>query len=144
MKRIFLSFNPDDFLRVKGLLPELSKLDYELDFYEGALDLDSASADAIAVKQAIGEKIVRSDLTVCLIGDNTHLSRWVDIGLRKSRQKGNKIIAMALKGITSAVLPQVIKEENITFYPWDLKKLVSIIEEKKPGSPISYYKIKDN
>ncbi|MFH0739235.1 MAG: TIR domain-containing protein [Candidatus Omnitrophota bacterium] len=144
MKRVFLSFDRDDFLRVKGLLAELSKLNCELDFYEGALDLDSASADAVAVKQAIGEKIVHSDLTVCLIGNNTHLSRWVDIELRKSREKGNKIIAMALKGITSAVLPQVIKEENITFYPWDPKRLGRIIEEKSPSSPISYYKIKDN
>ncbi len=135
-----MSFDRDDFLRVKGLLVELSKLNCELDLYEGALDLDSASADAVAVKQAIGEKIVHSDLTVCLIGNNTHLSRWVDIELRKSREKGNKIIAMALKGITSVVLPQVIKEENITFYPWDPKRLGRMMEEKSRVSPVSYYR----
>jgi hypothetical protein len=144
MRRVFLSFSWEDSLKVKGLLAELYKLPCALDLYEGSLDLDSESEAAIPVKQAIGEKISSCSITVCLIGNNTHLSNWVDIELKKSRNKGNKIIAMALKGVTSVVLPQVIKEENITFYPWDIKRLGGLIEEKITGSPLSSYKVKDS
>jgi hypothetical protein len=143
MRRVFLSFSWEDSLKVKGLLAELYKLPCVLDFYEGPLDLDSESEAAMAVKQAIGEKILNCSITVCLIGDGTHLSNRVDIELKKSRNKGNKIIAMALRGVTSAVLPQVVKEENITFYPWNPKRLGELIEEKDTGSPISSYKAKD-
>ncbi len=143
MNRVFLSFAWEDIQRVRALLAELAKLDCALDFYEGSLDLDSASEEALVIKQAIGEKIVNSSITICLIGNNTHLSSWVDIELKKSRNKGNKIIAMALKGVTSAVLPQVIKEENITFYPWDPKRLGRLIGESNQVSPLSSYKAKD-
>ncbi|GEM_PF-607032 len=142
MKRVFLSFACEDNLSVKKILAELKRLCCALDFYEGDLGLDSESEASVAVKQEVGEKIAHSDITVCLIGNNTHLSSLVNIELNKSRNKGNKIIAMALKGITSAVLPQVIKEENITFYPWNPRRLSGLIEEKGADSPISSYKIK--
>jgi hypothetical protein len=144
MKRVFLSFAWEDSLSVKRILAELERLGCALDFYEGDLGLDSESEAAVSVKQEVGEKIASCDITVCLIGNNTHQSSLVNIELNKSRNKGNKIIAMALKGITSAVLPQVIKEENITFYPWNPQRLSRLIEEKNVDSPISSYKIKDN
>ena len=34
---------------------------------------------------------------------------------------------MALKGTQDAVLPAVIKEENLTFYPWDPERLKELI-----------------
>ena len=46
--------------------------------------------------------------------------------------KGNKIIAMALKGTTDAVLPTVIKEENLKFYPWDPQRLKKLIAAETP------------
>ena len=89
---------------------------------------------AEAHKMAMGEKIAECNLAVCLIGENTHKSKWVDSQLRKNRNKGNKIIAMAIKGVESAVLPEVIKEEFLTFYPWDPQKLKTLITEdtRKP------------
>jgi len=127
MKRVFLSFANEDAQKVKKLMPLLCCQDYELDFYEGPLDLDFDAEGAEAVRRAIGEKIVKCNIAVCLIGENTHKSRWVDCQLRKNRNKGNKIIAMALKGIQDAVLPDVVKEEFLTFYPWDPQKLKTLI-----------------
>lgn len=133
MKKVFLSFAEQDIKKVKDLLPLLSCPDYELDFYDGSLDVDFDSEEATAIKQAIGERIVKCSITVCLISDNTQKSKWVNLELQKSRNKGNKIIAMALKGITEAVLPAVIKEENIRFGPWDPKKLSKLIQEESPS-----------
>jgi len=134
MKKVFLSFAGEDSQKVEKLISLLRSPDYELDFYAGPLDLDFEAEGAEALRKAIGEKIVNCNLAVCLIGENTHKDKWVDCQLRKNRNKGNKIIAMALKGVQSAVLPNVVKEEFLTFYPWDPQKLGTLITDdtRKP------------
>lgn len=129
MQEVFLSFAPEDTQKVKGLLPLLASTDYRLDFYEVPAGMDFEGESAQSVKRAIGEKIVKCGITVCLIGENTHKSKWVDCQLHKSRNKGNRIIAMALKRVESAVLPDVVREENLKFYPWDPQKLAKLIGE---------------
>jgi hypothetical protein len=37
---------------------------------------------------------------------------------------------MALKGVEYAVLPDVIKEEHLNFYPWDAQKLKILIADQ--------------
>ncbi|MFH1458080.1 MAG: TIR domain-containing protein [Candidatus Omnitrophota bacterium] len=133
MKRVFLSFSPEDTQKVKGLLPLLEGLDAGLDFYEVPLGMDFESEGAKSLKRAIGEKIIKCGVTVCLIGENSHKSKWVDCQLQKSRNKGNRIIAMALKKVESAVLPDVAREENLRFYPWDPKKLKELIHFSRSG-----------
>jgi len=124
-----LSFADEDTQKVKNLLPLLSSPEYDLDFYAGPLDIDIDAPGAEVIKRAIGEKIVKCSIVVCLIGENTHNSKWVDSQLQKNRNKGNRIIAMALKGTEDAVLPAVIREENLTFYPWDPARLKKLIAE---------------
>jgi MTH538 TIR-like domain (DUF1863) len=126
-KRVFLSFADEDTQKVKNLMPLLSNPEYDLDFYEGPLDIAIDAPGADVIKRAIGEKIVKCSIVVCLIGENTHNSKWVDSELQKNRNKGNRIIAMALKGTQDAVLPVVIREENLTFYPWDPQRLKELI-----------------
>lgn len=130
MKRIFLSFAPEDAVKVEGLLPLLESPDFELDFYEMPLGMDFESEGAESLKRAIGEKIVKCSVTVCLIGEDSHKSPWVDCQLQKSRNKGNRIIAMALRKVESAVLPDVVREENLRFYPWNPGKLKELIREE--------------
>jgi hypothetical protein len=127
MKRVFLSFAAEDTRKVKALLSSLASPQLELDFYEFGPDVDFDSDEGAVIKRAIGEKIVGSSVTVCLISENSHKSKWVDCGLTKSRNKGNRIIAMALKGTECAVLPQVVREENLKFYPWNPRKLAELI-----------------
>lgn len=126
-KRVYLCFSGQDAQKVKNLLPLLFSPEYDLDFYDGPLDLDIDAAGADEIKRIIGEKIIKCSIVVCLISELTHNSRWVDSVLQKNRNKGNRIIAMALKGTLDAVLPAVIKEENLTFYPWDPQRLKEFI-----------------
>ncbi len=130
MKKVFLSFADEDAQKVRGLITSLYSPDYDLDFYDGPLDMDIDAEAADVAKRLIGEKIVKCSVTVCLIGENTHKSKWVDCQLQKSLRKGNKIIAMALKGIKEAVLPVIIREEYLTFYPWDPRRLRKLILEE--------------
>jgi MTH538 TIR-like domain (DUF1863) len=129
MKRVFLSFADEDAPKVKHLLSLLASPEYELDYYSAPLGIDVDSEQGRQINRAIGEKIVKCNITVCLIGENTHRSKWVDAQLQKNRNKGNRIIAMALKGTVEAVLPAVVREENIPFSPWDPQRLKELIAD---------------
>lgn len=127
-KRVFLSFIAEDRQRVEGLRLLARNPNYELEFYDESVRVPIDSADAEYVKRVIREKINRTSVTVCLISENTHRSRWVDWELEESHKKGNKIIAMALKGVQRATLPRLIKELGLTFYGWDPEGLSQLIE----------------
>jgi hypothetical protein len=127
MKRVFLSFAEQDAQKIKNLLPLLLSPEYDLDFYASPLDIEIDAPAAEVIKRSIGERIVKCNIVVCLVSENTHNSKWVDLVLVKNRNKGNRIIAMALKGTLDAVLPVVIREENLTFYPWDPERLKELI-----------------
>ena len=127
MKRVFLSYEYEDVLQVRGLKLLLANPNFDLDFYDESLAVAVDSQNANYIKGVIGDKIKRSSVTVCLIGEKTHKSKWVDWELETRNDCGNKIIAMALKGINQAVLPALIKEKKLTFHSWDPKKLGELI-----------------
>lgn len=129
MKRVFLSYASEDIPQVRGLKLLAANPNYDLDFYDESLDTAIDSTNASYIKQVIKDKIVRSSVTVCLIGKTTYQSKWVDWELETSADARNKIIAMALKGINSAVLPKLIKDKVLTFHSWDpagLGKLIGV------------------
>ncbi|MCK9431439.1 MAG: TIR domain-containing protein [Candidatus Omnitrophica bacterium] len=133
MKKVFLIFANEDAWRVNRLLPSLDSPEYELEFYDGPLDMDIEAPGSEAVKQTIGEKVVKCGIAVCLISESASRSKWVDLQLRKNLNKGNRIIAMAVKGVESAVLPELVRQENLTFYPWDPARLKKMIGEEEGG-----------
>jgi len=127
-KRVFLSFIEEDLPTVKGLRLLAANPDYDLEFYDESVRVAIDSRDAEYVKRVIRDKISRTSVTVCLISESTHKSRWVDWELEESEKKGNAIIAMALKGVDRAVLPKLIKERRLTFHAWDPERLARLID----------------
>lgn len=129
MKRVFLSYSYEDIQQVRGLKLLLANPNYDLDFYDESLGTAVDSQDANYIKSVIGDKIRRSSVTVCLIGNDTYKSKWVNWELQKSVEEGNKLIAMALKGIDNATLPALIKEKQLTFHAWNPAVLGNLIGE---------------
>lgn len=127
-KRVFLSFIAEDLDHVRGLRLLAANPDYDLEFYDESVRVPIDSQQAGYVKTVIREKITRSSVTVCLISKKTYTSAWVDWELEESDSQGNRIIAMALKGVDRAVLPKLIKEKGLTFHPWDPAKLAELIK----------------
>ena len=113
-KRVFLSFASEDLDHVRGLRLLKDNPDFDLEFYDESIKepIDSRNADYI--KRVIGEQISRASVTVCLISETTHQSKWVDWELEKSDEEGKTIIAMAIKGVERAILPKLIKEKNFS------------------------------
>lgn len=113
-KRVFLSFISEDKNGIQGLRLLAANPNYDLEFYDESVRVPIDSRDAEYVKQVIREKISRTSVTVCPISEKTHTSKWVDWELEQSHKKGNKIIAMALKGVERAVLPKLIDDLRST------------------------------
>lgn len=126
-KRVFLSFLAEDSKRVNGLRLLAANPNYDLEFYDESVRVPFDSTNADYIKLQIREKISRSSVTVCLISEQTHTSKWVDWELQESDKKGNTIIAMALKDVPRATLPKLIKEKNLAFHEWDPGQLSSLI-----------------
>jgi len=127
-KRVFLSFRAEDRQQVQGLRLLAANPDYDLEFYDESVRIAIDSRDAEYVKRVIREKIGRTSVTVCLIGSLTHTSAWVDWELAESAKKRNKIVAMGLKGVTTATLPVYFRTYNNWFWFWDPIKLKELIE----------------
>ena len=128
-KRVFLSFVEEDKEQVNGLRLLAANPNYDLEFYDESLKAPIDSSDADYIKKVIREKIHRASITVCLISERTYSSSWVDWELGESTANGNRIIAMALKGVEAAVLPKLIREKNIYFYSWNPERLNDLIME---------------
>jgi hypothetical protein len=129
MKRVFFSFAAEDVQQVRGLRLLAANPNYELDFYDESVRVPFDSENADYIKRKIREKINRASVTVCLISEETHKSGWVDWELEESDKKGNTIIAMALKGVTQAVLPKLVKQKGLAFHAWDPEALNRLIAE---------------
>jgi len=127
-KRVFLSFLAEDSKRVNGLRLLAANPNYDLEFYDESVRVPFDSTNADYIKRQIREKISRSSVTVCLISEQTHTSKWVDWELEESDKKGNTIIAMALKNVPRATLPTFIKGKQLAFHAWDPGKLSSLIQ----------------
>jgi hypothetical protein len=127
-KRVFLSFRAEDRLQVQGLRLLAANPDYDLEFYDESVRVAIDSRNAEYVKKVIREKIARSSVTVCMIGALTYTSPWVDWELSESAAKGNKMIAMGLKGVRAAQLPVYFCTRDNWFWFWDPVKLKELVE----------------
>ena len=128
-KRVFMSFIEEDKARVWGLRLLAGNPSYDLDFYDESLRTPIDSFNAAYIKAKIRAKIDRASVTVCLISEQTHSSRWVDWELEETDRQRKPIIAMALKGVAEAVLPALIKKKQLYFYGWDPEKLNTLIRD---------------
>jgi len=126
-KRVFLSFASEDLDHVRGLRLLKDNPDFELEFYDESIKEPIDSNNAEYIKRVIKEQIKRASVTVCLISETTHNSGWVDWELKTSFEEDKMIIAMAIKGVEQATLPKLIKEQNITFWTWDVEYLAKLL-----------------
>jgi len=128
-KRVFLSFDSDDLQQIRGLRLLAANPNYDLEFYDESLKEQIESIQAEYIKRVIRGKIERASVTLCLVGQNTYKSYWVDWELKESEEQGNSIIAMALKGIESATFSKYLNDKNVTVYKWDPSYLITLINK---------------
>jgi hypothetical protein len=125
--RAFLTFSAADAKRALrlGLLSDTPE--YGVEFYEESLRVEMNHPYAAHIQGVLRRKVEATGATVCLIGETTFASTWVNWDLQFSSSLGHKLIAMYLQGTTDAQLPPLLKEANTYCWKWDPHQLSVLI-----------------
>jgi len=99
----------------------------EVDFSDRNLEpIDSAQSPYI--KKGILEKIRRSEVIVCLIGNGTAWREWVDWELNKTVEMGKGICGIRLKGSRGRT-PPLLMQMRAPIATWgDTEEIIAVIE----------------
>lgn len=126
--RVFMSFAAEDEKQVRSLRLLSSTPNYAVEFYEESLRVGIRNRHAEYIKSVIRRKINSTTATVCLVGERTFTSPWVNWDLHISLIEGHKLLAMYLKNATGVPLPEALREANTYCWEWDPRHLDLIIK----------------
>ena len=102
-RRIFISFDHDDYQRVNGFMALRNIMD-NFEFFNHKLDHRINSTDTNYVDRVIREEYIRpASVTVVLIGNKTHASPWVKWEIDESLKMGKGILGIRLKNSIGVV-----------------------------------------
>ncbi len=97
-KKIFVSYDYDGDAKYKNLLKAWSENDkFELEFEDVSVDVSVNSKNAGVIKRVISQRMKRADIFLCLVGEDTHRSRWVAWEIEKAVELSLKIVAVKTK-----------------------------------------------
>lgn len=98
--KIFVSYRADEEgRRYKNLLVAWSENENfpRISFYDTSIGTSINSVNAYYIKQVILDRIKNSNIVLCLIGENTHQSEWVNWEIEKAKELNKRIIAVKIK-----------------------------------------------
>ncbi len=126
-RRLFLSFDADDKAQVSGFRLMARNPNVEIDFYETSLKVPINSEDGSYLKQALRQKIGRASVLVCLIGDATVGSGWVEWEILTARELGKGLCGVRLKESRGRT-PPALRDAGAPVAAWDMQQIVAAIE----------------
>lgn len=127
-KRVFLAFVEEDLSLVNLFRGQAKNKNNDLEFsdYSVKEPYDSVNGDYIRGK--IRERIRAASVTICLVGETTARSRWVNWEIRESHTEYNKLIGVRLHSdVTKDTLPTPLTDLNATILNWDIDAIVGAI-----------------
>lgn len=127
-KHVFLSFVIEDEKLVTLFRGQAKskKSDLAFDDYSVREPIDSTNAPYI--KTRITEKIRNCSVTICLIGETTATSSWVDWEIRKSNELARKVFGVRLHSDAAKDKPpKALTDIGAKVLHWDIDKIVAEI-----------------
>jgi len=96
-KCIFVSYDYDNDRNYKNLLVAWdANKEFDFGFSDQSADVSIDSTDAAAIKRAISKKINDATVFLCLVGKQTHKSKWVAWEIYKAVELKKKIAAVKI------------------------------------------------
>lgn len=80
-----------------------------------------------AIRIYIREMLNESDLMLCLIGNDSHNSRWIDYELNVATSKQKPIIGVKIPDTTGAG-PELFLKRNLPIVEWNTRRIQSAID----------------
>jgi len=110
-KKVFISYDYDNDKHYKNLLVAWdTNNEFDFNFYDQSVDVSVNSDDAAVIRRVISARINGATHFLCLIGTETHRSRWVEWEVRKAVELNKKIVAVKINstnGTPSALFGNV-------------------------------------
>ncbi len=100
-KKIFISYRADEEgSRYKNLLIAWTKSDngyFDLDYNDTSIGTSINSVNSDYIKSVILDKIRGCKVFLCLVGENTSSSDWVNWEIKKAVELNKKVVAVKIK-----------------------------------------------
>lgn len=126
-RKLFLSFHHEDIAQVNGFRLMGLNPNLQIDFHDASVREPVNSENSSYVRTVINEKIARSSVVVCLIGNGTAWRDWVDWELDTARSFGKGLCGVRLKGARGRA-PGLLREIDSPVAQWDMNQIVAVIE----------------
>jgi hypothetical protein len=127
-RRVFLSFHAEDLRQVSGLRLMIDNPNVALELYDQSVRVAIESEQSSYLKRVIRERISRSEVLVCLIGNGTAWREWVDWELQTGVDLRKGLCGVRLKGSFGRT-PPILKEFRAPVAPWETTAIVAVIEQ---------------
>ena len=96
-KKVFISYDYDNDRNYKNLLLAWDANDeFDFSLYDQSIDVSVDSDDAYVIKRVISARINSSTYFLCIIGEKTYLSDWVNWEINKAVELNKKIVAVKI------------------------------------------------
>lgn len=94
---VFISYDFDNDKEYKNLIIAWDEND-EFDFqvYDESVDVSVDSDDAVSIRRVISRRIKKSDVFLCLVGEHTHKSEWVEWEIEKADELDKDFAAVKI------------------------------------------------
>jgi hypothetical protein len=127
-RHVFLSFVVED----KGLVDlfrgQARNKNSELVFDDYSVKAAYDSQDAAYIRGRIRERIRACSVTVCLIGETTASSKWVNWELLASGEEKNRLLGVRLhSSSTRDKTPKALSDLGAKVVDWDIDAIVKFI-----------------
>lgn len=126
-RRLFLSFHADNLAQVRGFRLMSINPNVDVEFYDSSVRVAIDSENASYVRSVIKEKIRRSAVLVCLIGNGTAWRDWVDWEIKTAIALGKGVCGVRLKGSRGRA-PLALVRTGAPIARWDTSEIIAAIE----------------
>ena len=115
---------------------------YQIKNYSVTSDKFNNAHNEDYIKSLLRPLIFKAGTFVCLIGENTHDSKWVDWEIREAARQGKPIIGVFCLGAKDSDIPEALAELADSIVGWRKDKIEAAVEgklsfENADGSPRS-------
>jgi|SRR6185437_339677 len=127
-KRVFLSFVEEDLDLVNLFRGQAKNKNSNLDFSDYSVSEPFDSTNAAYIRSKIRERIAAASVTICLIGDDTYKSKWVNWETIVSDEERNVIFGVRLhSSVTRDTPPKALTDLRRPIHNWDIESIVKAI-----------------
>jgi DNA-directed RNA polymerase subunit L len=134
-RNVFLSFVEEDLNLVNLFRGQAKNENNDLEFSDYSVKEPFDSENADYIRQEIRNLIKKVSVTLCLIGETTYKSRWVDWEIKTSAELGKGLVGVRLYSSSKDIVPQSLIDNKAEIVDWNIKEIVQAIERaaKKAG-----------